>query len=536
MLLCTAILIAPRGDATELKPSYPLHDASGGEFQARIWQHWRFSTPQGMTSAQDRDLHNIAILEDDGTLVSRDPGSQLLFTNSGTIAARFYASHGDDFDFITIFVASTYPEDVSPEGGFAFQVNVANAVEGIGLSSFNNGPQIAPSVFRLRSLLNMNDLGEYPEDPGEEMPAFLNTFSAIDILGQEAGHMVGAFVRANNVDILGRGNNHWSFFFETYGSVLEGNGWRDNGDGTWTTVASSVGFSQLDLYLWGLLLPEQVTDPMYVLRFPRPDLTGTQQGDASLPVEGVTVSTSQRVDVTIGNITQVHGSRQPSAASSQKTFSMAWILVIPPGTEPAPHDIEKIDEFRTRWEEVFFPAETNGVGSMVSRLGTAPIHGDFEARVFAGAPGITVAFDNDSFGNIDAFEWDFGDGETSNERHPIHTYNEPGAYTSRLTLQGEGGPVVVEKLAFVQVGNEVVWFEDDFETDTGWEREITDTALTGRWERTPPIPSRLAGQFGNDLVQADVQPGEDHTPAGVTCLVTGNSAPSAGVGTADVDG
>jgi len=37
------------------------------------------------------------------------------------------------------------------------------------------------------------------------------------------------------------------------------------------------------------------------------------------------------------------------------------------------------------------------------------------------------------------WEWDFGDGETSNEPSPIHVYSNPGTYTVKLKVQTEGG-------------------------------------------------------------------------------------------------
>jgi len=40
----------------------------------------------------------------------------------------------------------------------------------------------------------------------------------------------------------------------------------------------------------------------------------------------------------------------------------------------------------------------------------------------------------DSDGNVVSFYWDFGDGETSNEQNPSHTYMEKGDYTVRLTV------------------------------------------------------------------------------------------------------
>ncbi len=38
-------------------------------------------------------------------------------------------------------------------------------------------------------------------------------------------------------------------------------------------------------------------------------------------------------------------------------------------------------------------------------------------------------------GNDFTYEWDFGDGNTSHEENPTHTYSEPGSYIIRLTVQ-----------------------------------------------------------------------------------------------------
>ena len=522
---------------TELKHAYPLRDDCGPQFESRFWERAGPAAKAArLPSVRDQDWNNIAILEDDGLLVVfvTTPNFQGFATHSSNIARRFYATHPDTYDYLVIFTASTFAEDVQTDaGGFAFELNVANDVEGIGLPVFNNGNQLVPGLTRLRSVVNMNDLGEYSEDPSEELPGFLNTFSGIDVLGQEAEHMVGAFVTAPGVDILGRGNSHWSYFFETYGSVMEGNGWLDHGDGTFTTVTSGVGYSELDLYLYGLIDASEVTDPMYVVRFPVPSL-GDTGGDATLPVRGVRIA-GTRTAVSAEGIVAINGPRVPGAADAPKSFSMAWVLVIPEGTLPAPHDLEKIDEFRLQWEEMF-ARESNGVGAMSVRLGAAPVSADFETRVFAGAPGLTVPFDNDSFGNIDVYAWDFGDGQKSSERHPLHTYTAPGTYDVRLTVTGDGGSRTAVRSALVHVGEVITYFFDDFETDRAWFRDARDTATTGLWTRANPEPTVVSRDFGGTTVSALVQPEDDHSPAGVQCYVTGNAPRSSDVGRDDVDG
>ncbi len=49
-----------------------------------------------------------------------------------------------------------------------------------------------------------------------------------------------------------------------------------------------------------------------------------------------------------------------------------------------------------------------------------------------------VTFSNFSQ-NATSYSWDFGDGETSTEKDPTHTYAAAGSYTVKLTATGDGG-------------------------------------------------------------------------------------------------
>ena len=40
----------------------------------------------------------------------------------------------------------------------------------------------------------------------------------------------------------------------------------------------------------------------------------------------------------------------------------------------------------------------------------------------------TVVFQDNSYGNITSWRWDFGDGTTSTERNPIHTYKKDNVH------------------------------------------------------------------------------------------------------------
>ncbi|MBN2105003.1 PKD domain-containing protein [bacterium] len=58
----------------------------------------------------------------------------------------------------------------------------------------------------------------------------------------------------------------------------------------------------------------------------------------------------------------------------------------------------------------------------------------------------SVAFQDHSIGKITSWEWDFGDGTTSKEQHPIHIYQKAGTYTVILNVKGPGGSSRLSKV------------------------------------------------------------------------------------------
>ncbi|MCF3651633.1 PKD domain-containing protein [Synoicihabitans lomoniglobus] len=61
-----------------------------------------------------------------------------------------------------------------------------------------------------------------------------------------------------------------------------------------------------------------------------------------------------------------------------------------------------------------------------------------------------VAFHDESVGEITAWRWDFGDGTTSTERHPIHAYAKTGNYVVALEVTGPAGTARHAKVWDVQ--------------------------------------------------------------------------------------
>jgi len=66
--------------------------------------------------------------------------------------------------------------------------------------------------------------------------------------------------------------------------------------------------------------------------------------------------------------------------------------------------------------------------------GTNNCEAYFEKRLIDSSDFLMVQYMDLSLGNIDFWEWDFGDGNWSNEQNPIHTYSEPGVYEVCLTI------------------------------------------------------------------------------------------------------
>ena len=72
--------------------------------------------------------------------------------------------------------------------------------------------------------------------------------------------------------------------------------------------------------------------------------------------------------------------------------------------------------------------------------GTWPIsdlQAEFMALPLAGIAPLEVEFSDFSTGEITDWLWEFGDGNTSNEQNPVHTYLNPGTYTVSLTVSNE---------------------------------------------------------------------------------------------------
>lgn len=53
--------------------------------------------------------------------------------------------------------------------------------------------------------------------------------------------------------------------------------------------------------------------------------------------------------------------------------------------------------------------------------------------------------------NPDSWTWDFGDGETSTSKDPVHKYTSPGTYTVSLTTKNKKGSDTKTKSDYLTV-------------------------------------------------------------------------------------
>jgi len=67
-----------------------------------------------------------------------------------------------------------------------------------------------------------------------------------------------------------------------------------------------------------------------------------------------------------------------------------------------------------------------------------PIEGDWSFHVISRKDRI-VAFRDRSFGTIESWHWEFGDGTTSTEQHPVHHYTRAGEFVVTLRVEGPEG-------------------------------------------------------------------------------------------------
>jgi len=287
------------------------------------------------------------------------------FAQSGQLdlvstARKFLRTHPDIYDQLVIWTDTPLLRDA-----FAFEVTVKNEIRGIGQDVFDLTPDFG-SAGTLRSLVNMDALGKYPNDPQEK---FLGENNTVSVLGQECGHRWLAFIKfrdhtgATSDALLGRDEAHWSFFFNSQASVMEGNEIEDLGGAAFRTTAAVQRYSLLDQYVMGLIEDTQVPSFFYV---GDPVNVVPNKVAGSSPAVGVRIEGTRR-DVLMNDVIAVNGRRDPPASRSSRVHRQAFVYVVGAGRTAGSSEVNRIDLIRRSWEAFFFQA-TSGRMQAVTAL------------------------------------------------------------------------------------------------------------------------------------------------------------------------
>lgn len=256
---------------------------------------------------------------------------------------------------------------------------------------FNASAHYGSASGVLEGIVNMKSLIQYPPRPRQNDDRFGppqtttdSQTTTLDILGHEFAHRWGAYVRfrdsgRNDSDKLledpetrpDKTPRHWSFFVDSDASVLFGNDWRHRPRrpsplNTFQVTAVTQGYSPLDLYLMGLLPPEQVPDFFYIADSPDEPVVGR----SALPDIGFGTR-GTRVDVSIQDVIDATGPRVPDVAGAPHVFRQAFVLIVLSGQRPAMtdiiNDVRRLEKLRQAWH-TWFRANTHHLGRIDSRL------------------------------------------------------------------------------------------------------------------------------------------------------------------------
>ncbi len=345
---------------------------------------------------QTRDIGNITILEDDGTLIYQDGNG--LHIDDAAVANAFYQTHPDSFDFITMF--RNFDADMF---GFAYHFQIKNQVQGIGRPLFDFTFSYG-SAGRLQGFTNQNDINYQVDDPHFHMYRIHSTLTG---MLHETMHQWAAFLNNNNQLV---NSSHWYSFSDTksnYGdsttSAMEGYIWTDLGGDEYQGFAYGNGLSPLDLYVMGLNDTSQVPDRWYL-----EDPFVISPTDIfvppyyALPID-IRVTGIPRT-LTIQDIVATNGLRTPTPTGSQKAFNMAIILVVKNGEIPKGEELARIEKIRKEFENYFY-VSTGGLATMNTSLYGSNIMELVSNELRGAALGYSYSENLYAVGGIEPYSW-----------------------------------------------------------------------------------------------------------------------------------
>jgi FOG: PKD repeat len=122
----------------------------------------------------------------------------------------------------------------------------------------------------------------------------------------------------------------------------------------------------------------------------------------------------------------------------------------------------------------------------------------------------SIQFNDTSTGNITGWSWDFGDGTTSTDENPAHTYSTPGVYTVELTVSGPGGSNSTTSTDYITVNYPA--------PVAGFTANATSITVNGNVQFTDISTGNITGwswSFGDGSTSTDENPTHTYSTPGV---------------------
>ncbi len=158
-------------------------------------------------------------------------------------------------NFPQVDSAAVPPSQTQVCGTIAWHSELSNGLPIAGL-----GRPYVPSKTNLHAMINVMWSEKFARAEWETE----DETSPGQVLVHETEHDVCCYMKfldpatTKSSSALIENTGHWSLFHNTYGQLMYGANWREEGNGTFFSVPPALGTRPLDLYLWGLVPPEQV--------------------------------------------------------------------------------------------------------------------------------------------------------------------------------------------------------------------------------------------------------------------------------------